>query len=99
MRPPELDQLINDLREEKPRGNTFVQPQSKLIVVIDDDAKARYVFDADECRLLLADPDSASRLFEALDYPEETFIELHDLAVDPEVMSELEKFASTVDEI
>lgn len=98
MRPVELDQLITDLQAEKPHSSVQVQPRSKMVAVVEDTGD-RHVFEAKDCQLLLSSPRAVERFFEALDYPEDVFIELHDLVIDPEIMSELESFASTVDEM
>lgn len=98
MRPVEVEQLIEDLRAEKTPSNVAVQPDSQMVVLTEDDEQ-RYVFDASECRSLLASSSAVQRLFEALDYPEGAMVELHDLVIEPEVMSELESMASTVDEM
>lgn len=98
MRPAEVEQLIEDLRAEKPHSSVVIQPQSRMVLVIEEPA-ARYVFEAEECRLLLSGKNSIERFFEAMDYPEGVFVELHDLVIDPESMTELEDFASTVDEM
>ncbi len=98
MRSVEIEQLIEDLQAEKPHSAVQVQPQSKMVVVIED-TNARHVFEAEECRLLLSSRSTVERIFEALDYPDDVFIELHDLVIDPEIMAELESYASTVDEM
>lgn len=97
-RPAELEQLLEDLRTERPVSNVAVQPESKMVIVVDE-TEARYEFDGDEAKLLLSSTESVGRLFEAINYPEETFFELHALTVDPDVMTELESFAATVDEM
>jgi len=98
MRSPELEQLIVDLREEKPVTNVVVNSESKLVVV-DEMLDDRYEFNSEEAKLLLSSREAVGRLFEVLDYPEETFVELHGMEIDKEVMTELEEFASTVDEM
>lgn len=98
MRPTELDQLIEDLRAECPNTGVVAHTGSKMVVVLEENNQ-RLSFDQKECELLLSSPDSVERLFEALNYPEDVFVELHDLVLDVEVMSELESFASTVDEM
>lgn len=98
MRPVELEQLITDLQSEKLHTGVAVHADSKM-VIIDDETDERHSFSADESKLLLSSPDSIRRLFEALNYPDEVFVELHDLTIDPEAMAELESFASTVDEM
>jgi hypothetical protein len=97
-RPSELDQLIADLEAEKPRSSVAVQPDSKMVLVIEEN-EARYEFDGREAALLLSSRDAVERIFEALLYPEECFVELHNLEIDREVMDELEGFCSTVDEM
>ena len=97
-RPVELTQLLAELKGENPDSTATIQEDSRFLVVIDD-SKTRYDFTGPEAKLLLANPDTVERLFEALNYPEESFIELQNLAVDEEVMAELESYASTVDEI
>lgn len=77
-----------------------VQSQSKMVAVVEDGlAKGRHVFSAQECQLLLRDEATVKRFFDALDYPDNIFIEVCDLVLEPEVMTELEAYASTVDEL
>ncbi len=97
-RPTELDQLLDDLRAENPASSVAVQPESKMVLVIEE-PQARYEFDGSEAKLLLSSREAVERLFEALLYPEETFIELYSLEIDREIMDELENFCSTVDEM
>jgi hypothetical protein len=97
-RPAELQQLIEDLKAEKPGTGVVAQADSKLVVVVED-TEARFEFTADEAKLLLSSRDSIERLFEALDFPSETLVELQNLTIDEEVMGELEAYASTVDEL
>jgi|PlaIllAssembly_1097288.scaffolds.fasta_scaffold261981_2 hypothetical protein len=97
-RPAELIQLLDELKGEAPESAVVVQADSRLVVVIDD-TEVRYEFTGPEAKLLLASRDTVERLFEALDYPEETFVELQNLTIDEDVMAELESYASTVDEM
>jgi hypothetical protein len=97
-RPSELDQLISDLTEENPVSSAVTQPDSKMVLVIEEN-ETRYEFDAREAKLLLSGTDAVDRLFEALVYPDECFIELHNLEIDRDVMGQLESFCSTVDEM
>jgi hypothetical protein len=100
MRTPELDQLITELGAEKQPDTVMVQPQSKMVVIAEaDDTEERHVFNARECQLLLSSADTVGRLFEALDYPDEAFVELYGLIIEREVMEELEKFSSSIDEL
>lgn len=98
MRPAEVEQLIEDLRRERPRSTVVSQPESELVIHIEDTGE-KLTFNEDESKLLLANSGTVSRLYEALDYPSETCIELHEMVVDSEVMAELEGYASTVDEM
>lgn len=98
MRPADVEQLITDLRAEKPHTGVVAQADSKMVVVVEEN-EARHVFNAEESKLLLSTQESIQRLFEALDYPLEVFVELHGIEIEPDSMSELEKFASTVDEM
>jgi hypothetical protein len=98
MRPAELDQLIEDLKAEKPHSNVLVQADSKMVIVVEE-TDDRHEFGAEECRLLLSNPKTVERLFEALEYPDEALAELHGLVIDPEVMAELESLVATVDEM
>jgi|SRR5208283_4062696 len=98
MRSVEIEQLIEDLQAEKLHTSVQVQPQSKMVVVVED-TNTRHVFEAEECRLLLSSRNAVERIFEALDYPEEVFIELHGLVIEPDILAELEAYASTVDEM
>jgi hypothetical protein len=97
-RPSELDQLISDLEDENPVSSAATQSDSKMVLVIEEN-DTRYEFDGREAKLLLSGTDAVDRLFEALFYPEECFIELHNIEIDRDVMSELESFCSTVDEM
>ncbi len=97
-RPSELDQLISDLTEENPVSSVVTQPDSKMVLVIEEN-ETRYEFNAQEAKLLLSSVDAVDRLFEALLYPDESFIELHNLDIDRDVMGQLESFCSTVDEM
>jgi len=98
MRSPELEQLITELRAENPVSHVVTNADSKVVVIIEE-TNERLEFKADECRLILSSADTVRRLFDALDYPEETFVEFYGIEVDPDVMSELEDFASSVDEM
>lgn len=69
-----------------------------MVIVLEENGD-RIEFKADECRLLLSSPDTVRRLFDALDYPEEVFVEFYGVEIEPEVMSELEDFASSVDDM
>ena len=96
-RPAEVQRLIEDLGAEKPHSSVISQDDSRLIVTVED-PQARYEFSGPEAKLLLASPNTVERLFEALDYPEETFIDLHSMVVDEEITSALESYSATVDE-
>lgn len=98
MRPLEVEQLITDLKAERRRSHVTTTNESKMVVNLEE-TEERHVFTSAECRLLLADTATVERLFEALNFPEEAFIELHEISVDPDVMAELEGYASTVDEM
>jgi hypothetical protein len=98
MRPADVEQLIADLRDEKPHSGVVAQTDSRMVILVEE-TEARHIFDAGEARLLLSSPESVRKLFEALDYPEEAFVELHGLDIEAETMSELEGLASTVDEM
>lgn len=97
-RPAELQQLVDELRAEKPKSSVITVEASKLVIAVED-TEDRHEFTAEEAELVLANRDTVDRLFEAMDYPEETFVELHNMTVDEEVMAELEKFSGTVDEM
>jgi hypothetical protein len=100
-RPPELQQLVEDLKAENVNSSTVVQKDSCFIVVLlEDDAEKRYKFSSEESKILLASPDTVVRLFEFIDNecPDEIYVELHNLVVDEDVMSKLENYASAVDE-
>jgi hypothetical protein len=97
-RPVELAQLLAELKGENPSSTIIIQDDSHLVVVIDD-IEAHYDFTGPEAKLLLANRDTVERLFEALGYPEESFIELQNLTIDEEIMVELESYASNVDEM
>lgn len=98
MRSPELEQLITELRGENPVSHVVTNPDSKMVIIIEE-TNDRHEFKAEESRLLLSSADTVRRLFDALDYPEEAFVEFYGIEVDPDVMSELEDFASSVDEM
>lgn len=98
MRSPELEQLITELRGENPVSHVVTNPDSKMVIIIEETSD-RHEFKAEESRLLLSSADTVRRLFDALDYPEEAFVEFYGIEVDPDVMSELEDFASSVDEM
>lgn len=98
MRSQELQQLVEDLKVENPHSGVATQPDSRMVILIEE-TDDRHELDAEASRLLLSSPESVERLFEALDYPEESFFELHNLEIDSEVMSALESFATTVDEM
>ena len=98
MRSPEVEQLITDLRSEKPQSGAVTHEDSTMVMLIED-TEDRHVFNAEESRLLLSNQGSIKRLFEALDYPEEVIVELHGIDLDADSMSELESLASTVDEM
>jgi hypothetical protein len=95
----ELQQLLEDLKVEKPESHTVVQPDSKMLVVNDDLEDGTYTFTGEEAKLLLANRDTVDRLFESIGYPEEVFVEIHNITIDEEIMSALEQHASTVDEM
>jgi hypothetical protein len=97
-RPAELTQLLIDLKAEAPDSTVIVSPDSGMTVAFEDQVE-RYKFTGEECQLLLSSKKTVDRLYEALDYPEESFIELHSLDIDPDVMETLERWASTVDEM
>lgn len=99
MRTAEIEQLIRDLKDENPVSGVVTQEDSKMVIIDEGDGGKRYSFSAGECRLLLSNPTSVERLFEVLEYPEEAFVELYELVVEPEVMSELDAYAQTVDEM
>lgn len=99
MRSIEVEQLITDLREEKPQSAVIVHDKDSSTVVIVEETEERLVFNVEESRLLFSNRETVKRLFEALDYPEEVFVELHGLEIEPETMAELESLASTVDEM
>lgn len=98
MRSSELEQVITELRGENPVSHVVTNPDSKMVIVIEENDD-RHEFKADECRLLLSSADTVRRLFDALDYPEEAFVEFYGIEIEPEVMSELEDFASSVDDM
>lgn len=98
MRSPELEQLITELRGENPVSHVVTNPESKMVVIVEE-SNERHEFKADECRLVLSSADTVRRLFDALDYPEEAFVEFYGIEVEPDVMSELEDFASSVDDM
>jgi hypothetical protein len=99
MRPAEVEQLIEDLKDEKPHSSVVTQGDGKMVIYLPQVLEA-LSFNDEECQLLLASRQTVERLFEALDYPEESCVELYgSVAVDTDVMSALEDHASTVDEM
>lgn len=100
MRSTEVEQLISDLKEENPKSRIVSTPESQMAVIISD-VRDRLIFTAEESHLLLANRSTVERLFEALDYPlpDDVFIELHGLTADSEIVTTLEEFAATVDEM
>lgn len=99
MRSSEVEQVIEDLRHETPQCAVVPHDKDSSMIVIVEDSEERLIFTVEESKLLLGSRDAVKRLFEALDYPEEAFVELHGLVVEAEIMSELESLASTVDEM
>jgi len=97
-RPAELTQLLIDLKAEAPDSSVIVNPDSAMTIAFEDQVE-RHRFTGEECQLLLSSAKAVDRLYEALDYPEESFVELHSLDLDPDVMETLERWASTVDEM
>jgi hypothetical protein len=96
--PAELKQLLEDLRAEDPPSD-IIAPDGTFMVIVLEPPDKRVELDAESARLVLASSDTVERLFEALDYPEDCFIELHGFTVDASVMSYLERYCSTVDEL
>jgi hypothetical protein len=98
-RPAELVQLLIDLQAEKPESGVITANDSKMVMTFEEN-QDRYEFTGPECQLILSSGKALDRLYEALDYPEESFIELHNLdGIDPGVMERLEDWAATVDEM
>lgn len=98
MRSSELEQFITELRGENPVSHVVTNSESKMVLIIED-TDERHEFKADEARLILSSVDSVRRFFDVLDYPEEAFVEFYGIEVEPDVMSELETFASSVDDL
>lgn len=98
-RPDEVVQLLTDLEAEKPDSAILITKDSKMVMTFEGRTD-RFEFTGPECQLLLSSRKNVDRLFDALDYPDETFIELHSVeGLDPYVMETLEEWAETVDEM
>lgn len=98
-RPAELVQLLTDLKAEARDLPDILTRDSKMVLTVEGE-EGQIVFTGEECQLLLSSKKAVDRLYEALEYPEESFIELHSLdGIDPDVMDTLESWASTVDEM
>jgi hypothetical protein len=96
MRPTEVEALLEELKTQNVRSHVRVDGVGKMIIGNDD---VRYTFTADECKLLLANKENVDTLFEALDYPEDAFVELYGIDTDQEVWGQLEEWSSSVDEL
>ena len=97
-RPNEVQQLVEDLKTENPHSLAVIQPDSKLVVV-NEDTDSTLAFNGEEAKLLLSSRDTVDRLFESMGYPDEVFVEIHNIVIEEEIMSALENYASTVDEL
>lgn len=97
---PEITELIEELRVEKPEITAVTNEDSHMIIV----AGCELWFNAEESGLLLSSPDSVRKLFEEFDvgtrlYAKSVSVELHGIEANAEVMAELEKQASLVEEV
>jgi hypothetical protein len=98
MRPLEVEQLITDLRSQNGKSHVVAGPDGSL-VLIQEATNEKIVFNGEEAILLLADTSAVEKLFEALDYPDEMAVELHELVIDDDVLKALEEFTTSVDEM
>lgn len=92
--------FLEELQEENLPHTVVTHPGSKMVVVVEDPSKGelRYEFLQEHCKNILSSRDAVERFFEALNFPEEAFVELHELVIDQDVLIKLENTFSTVDE-
>lgn len=98
MKPPSLVQLLAELKEEITERTVTVQKESCLKIINEDDDSEIEVT-GPEAGLLLNSVATAEQFIDALDAPGDCYLELHDLRVDADVMSLLERKFLALDEI
>lgn len=99
--PPDVTELIEELRGEVRDSSVVIVPDSKAVVYLDaEDANAGngIEFSKTACELLFHNRANVERLLEALKNPDEPSIVLHNIEIHSEVLTALEECFIAVDE-
>lgn len=94
-RPEALTTLLEDLLVEAPDHGIVQSAQSEAIVYTDGN---EIVLSADECNVVFHKASTVRQFHEALGSPADAAVELCDLTVNPDVLTELERLFTAVDE-
>jgi hypothetical protein len=97
-RPSAVDRLMDELEGEMIDSDVEIVKTSKMVICLNQEDKVGFELTASECKLVLADADTAQRLIEALEHTSAASVLLCDLWPDDEVMEVLEQNFNAVDE-
>lgn len=100
-KPDDLVQLLDELSSESLDNTVEGVRGSHAVIHFDDsdDDERGVTLTLAECRLLLCSRRTVIQMHEALGSPSGATISLFDLSIDSDVVSELERLFSAVDEV